>query len=138
MKDNKRRLLKDLPFENLKAGVVIWKGSRGGNFKYSVTRPTTFYKEGGESSGGVVSFDAPNAEVILDTIWDNEEWFEDADITHIDIKIISNHEISLQFGSMDYEDVEYLAKGIQHQLQINMPKDKYVWNKFEVTTRILS
>ena len=138
MKNNKRRLLKDLPFENLVTGTVVWKGSRGVNANYTVTRPTTFYAEGGESSGGITSFDAPNAEVILDTIWDNPDWFEDADINHIDIKIISNKELSLRFEAMDYEDVEELAKGILHQLVINMPKDKYVWNKFNVTARVRS
>ena len=134
MKNNKRRLLKDLPFDNLKVGTVVWKGSRGHGGSYSVSRGETFYESGGSSSNGIKTFGAV-AEKLLDIIWDNGEWFEDADINHITIEINSNN-LVLSFDHIDIEDATSLAKGIAHILP-HLGDGSYTWKKFSnITARL--
>jgi len=134
MENNKRRLLKDLPFGHLKIGDVIWKGGRGHGGQYSISNFNTYYETGGDSSNGIKCFEK-NEEEILNTIWDNEEWFEDADINHIDF-ICKKDEIVLKFKPIDKEEIEVLVKGIIHILP-ELEKGSYTWNKFKnITTKI--
>lgn len=134
MKTNKRRLLKDLPFDHCKKGVVLWKGSRGTGGTYSVTGRKTFYSGGGSSDNGIWVFDRQTEE-ILDLIWNNDEWFEDAILSHIDFSH-TNETVTLRFPSLDAEDAYNLMRGIIHILP--HLKDKgWVWSEFpELTTEI--
>lgn len=134
MKNNKRRLLKDLPFENLSKGTVIWKGGRGHSGTYSISRFATYYSQGGSSSNGILTFDE-SAEEIIDLVWDKEEWFEDANLEHIDF-VLSNKSLTLRFDTMDAEEVEELCKGLIHILG-HLEDGSYTWNKFSgITTSI--
>lgn len=130
MQTNKRRLLKDLPFANLKKGVVI-------NFinnSYSIHNGDTFYIGGGSSSNGISMFEK-SEEDILDTIWNNSEWFEDAVLTHIDF-IPRNNSITLKFDSIDIEEAEALTKGIIHILD-HLQDGNFTWSGFKnITTSI--
>lgn len=79
MKEHKKRLLKDLPFGDLKVGSVLYKVNSG----YQISLGETFYEQGGSSGRGVIVLD--NIEKsIINEIWDNGEWFEDAILKHID------------------------------------------------------
>jgi accessory colonization factor AcfC len=134
MENNKRRLLKDLPFGELKKGRVLYKGGRGHGGNYSISRGNTYYSTGGSSDNGITVFDK-SEESILDTIWDNEEWFEDAVLKHIDF-IPSSTSITLKFDPIDIDEVEDLTKGIIHILD-HLKEGGYVWNKFtDITTQI--
>ena len=131
MEELKRRLLKDLPFGNLKVNTVIYKANRGHGGNYSISHGETYYKEGGSSSNGITTFD-DSEEAILNAIWDNPEWFEDAVLEHIDF-IPSNTSITLKFKAMDIEDVETLTKGLIHILD-HLKDDNYTWNDFKAFT----
>ncbi len=131
MNINKRRLVKDLPFDGLSVGTVLWKGGRGHGGNYSVSNIPTFYESGGSSDNGIHVFDK-SVEDILDVIWDNEEWFEDADLTHIEI-VPATDSITLRFKPIDKEEAVELAKGIQHVLK-HLQDGSYVWNKFKDMT----
>jgi hypothetical protein len=112
----KKRLLKDLPFENIKANEVIFKGSHGHGNAYCISMGTTIYSTGGDSDNGCKSFDEIESS-ILDTIWDNPQWFEEAKLSHIKI---SHHksQIILDFPSQDLDDALEFAKVIQHLLVV--------------------
>ena len=132
MQEHKRRLLKDLPFGNLKKDSVIVYI----NNSYRINNGDTYYKEGGSSSNGISIFDE-SEENILNAIWDNPEWFEDAVLEHIDF-IPSNTSITLRFKAMDIEDVETLTKGLIHILD-HLEDDNYTWNNFKAfTTKIIN
>lgn len=127
-------MLKDLPFGNLKAGAVIYKGGRGHGGQFSISRGNTYYQEGGSSHDGLIAFD-DTEESILSAIWENEEWFEDATLSHIDV-IPSTTCITLRFKAIDKEEAETLAKGIIHILP-HLQDDSYTWNEFkDFTTAI--
>ena len=135
MKNNKRRLLKELPFENLKKGVVIWRGSRGQGGNYSISNASTYYEQGGSSSNGIEVF-TDTEENILDLIWDNEEWFEDADLKHINLVPVTEG-VLLRFKSIDRAEKEELMKGLRHILP-HLMDGNYVWNKFKDITSSIS
>ena len=79
MEKYKKRLLKDLPFGNLNKGAVLYKV----NSSYQMSRGETFYTAGGSSNNGINVLD--NAEKsIVDEIWENPKWFENAELKHID------------------------------------------------------
>ena len=133
---NKKRLLKDLPFSDLTVGTVIWKGGRGHGGEFSVSNGKTYYKCGGSSDNGIRVFEQ-NEEDILDTIWEDKKWFEEANIKHIDI-LPKTNSIILRFDSIDLEDAEDLAKGIINILP-HLKDDSYTWNKFsDITTQIVN
>lgn len=132
METNKRRLLKDLPVGNLKIGDVIVKGGRGHGGRYSITNLNTFYDTGGSSSNGLKVFDEAE-ESIIDLIWNNDEWVEDANLDTL-VLVPSTNRITIHFKSIDAEDAEALAKGIIHILE-HLGDGKhanggYIWNKF--------
>ena len=128
MKNNKRRLLKDLPFEGLKKGVVLWKGGRGHGGEYSISRGETYYSGGGSSSNGILTFERP-VEEIINLVWDNSEWFEDADLKEVEV-IASTTSITLRFKSIDKDEAEELAKGIIHIFP-HIEETGWVWSKFK-------
>lgn len=131
----KKRLLKDLPFENdILAGTVICKGSRGTGTKYTVTRGSTYYGGGGSSSNGLLTFTEPE-EDIIDAIWDKKNWFEPAELKHIDF-VPKSDSITLRFKNIDREDAENLMKGLIHILP-QMSEKGYAWSEFsDITTAI--
>jgi len=132
---NKRRLLKDMPFDNLSKGTVVSTGLGGLYGKYHIEQGNTYYKSGSSSSRGVTTFDK-KVEEIIDLVWDNEEWFEDADLEEIKV-IPSNTKIILEFKPIDIEEAENLAKGIMHILP-HLGDDSYVWGKFKDVKTIIS
>ena len=139
MENNKRRLLKDLPFEGATKNTVIFKGGRGHGGNYSVSRGETYYQTGGSSDRGLTCF-TETEESILDVIWDNSEWFENADLNHIDF-IPVEEGILLRFKNIDRDEKEDLIKGlifILPFLQEGKTKNSgYIWNKFKnITTGI--
>lgn len=134
MKNDKRRLLKDLPFSNLKKGDVLYRASRGQSGDFTVSNGNTYYDSGSGSSNGVKTFNELE-EKILNKIWDDTEWFKDAELKHIDF-IPKNSSITLRFDSIDLEEVEELTKGLIHILP-HLTDKGYVWNKFsDITTSI--
>ena len=134
MENNNRRLLKDLPFENLEKGDVISRGNKGFGGEFSISGGQTFYEGGGSSDRGLQGFN-DKEEDILREIWDNEEWFADADLKHIDL-IPATKSITLRFEPIDIEEAEILAKGIIKILP-HLQDGSYAWNKFKnITTQI--
>ena len=134
MTHNKRRLLKDLPFEGLTRGTVVWCGGRGHGGKYSVSRGHTFYVGGTGSDRGIVTFEPP-VEEIISLVWDDPLWFEDATLKHVEV-IPKTEGIILRFQSIDIEDAEEFAQGLIHILP-EMGKGSWVWNKFiDITTEM--
>jgi hypothetical protein len=126
----KKRLLKDLPFENLVAGTVLYRV----NGSYQIDSFKRYYESGGSSSGPTNVMDKSEKEVI-DVIWDNEDWFESAELKHVDI-VLSMDSVTLRFKTMSADDVESFAKGIQRILP-HLADDSYTWNKFSnITTKI--
>ncbi len=123
----KRRSLKDLPFGGLKIGDVLYKGGRGTRGNYTVSGKTSFYENGGSSSGGLKVFE-DSEENILDMIWDNSEWFEVADVKHMDV-VATTTNITLKFKPIDIEDSETIAKGIIHVMK-HLEEKSYSWNEF--------
>lgn len=134
----KKRLLKDLPFENIKAGTVIFYGSHGHGHgsTYCINRGEALYESGGSSSNGCSSFNETEVS-ILDAIWNNPEWFIEAKLKHIDI-IARTNEIILRFDSLDMDDAQMLARGIQHWIMIsNKEDDNHAWSEFRgFTTKL--
>ncbi len=134
MENNKRRLLKDLPFDGCGKGVIIWKGGRGHGGKYSISNKETYYSTGGSSSNGLTLFDK-NEEEIIDLIWDNKDWFVDADLKHIDF-IFTTTSVMLKFDSIDIEDSKDLTRGLIHILP-ELKKKGWTWERFgDITTAI--
>lgn len=126
----KKRLLKDLPFEKLVVGTVLYRV----NGSYQIDSFNTYYDMGGSSSGPTTVMDKAEKEII-DVIWDNEDWFEAADLKHIDI-VLARNSLTLRFKTMSAEDVESFTKGIQRILP-HLADGSYTWNKFsDVTTKI--
>lgn len=126
-----KRLLKDLPFDSLKAGQVLIKRNNG----YEMPTIPQFYETGGESSGVTYCYTSGSEKDIIDTIWDSSEWFEEATFSHVDI-IVGFNETKLRYKSLSAEKAIYLAKGIQHILK-HLDDESYVWNGMGgVTTRI--
>jgi hypothetical protein len=128
---NKKRLLKDLPFGELTKGDVLRKCNGG----YVVEAFDTFYTSGGSSSGGVKTLDGSEIN-ILDIIWENPEWFEDAELKHIEFKMNFNS-ITLKFEPLSAEDVQDLTRGIIHILP-RLRDGPYVWGKFNGLTTSIS
>jgi len=134
MKTNKRRLLKDLPFDRFTKGTVV-ESVNGG---YQINGGKTFYEGGGSSDNGTWS--AIDAQYdVIETVWDNKDWFEVAKLKHI--KFVPKKEsITLHFESLDLDDVETLTKGliaILPSLEDKLNGSSRVWNKFtDITTEI--
>lgn len=134
MENNKRRLLKHLPFDNLEPGDVIWRGGRGHGGEFSVSRGHTFYESGSSSGNGIYGFNK-SAEEILLKIWDDPDWFEDANLTHIDV-VAKTDSITLRFKPIDIEEAEEFMRGLIHILP-EIEKAGFVWSKFKgITTTI--
>ena len=130
MTNNERRLLKDLPFDGLKRGDVL-KQTNGG---YCLTGFSTYYSTGGSSSSGTKCSDGVSTD-ILDTIWENTEWFEPAELKHIDI-VLGKSQIALRFEPISAEKAETLARGIQHIIK-HLDDGSCIWNGMGgVTTQI--
>ena len=124
----RKRLLKDLPFANLKTGDVI--RNEGG--RYLIHHGESFYEGGGSSDKGIENF-GESEDQLLDKIWDDCEWFEDAELKHIEL-VPKTGSITLRFDPIDIEDAETLAKGIIHILP-ELTKGNHTWNKFkDITT----
>jgi hypothetical protein len=126
----KKRLLKDLPFDNLKKGDVLCRV----NGSYQIELGETFYSSGRSSHNGVIVLDSLSQEIV-DMIWDNNNWFEDAVLNHITV-IPKASEVILKFDSICLDDSICLAKGIIHILP-HLTDNSFVWNKFkDITTSI--
>jgi hypothetical protein len=121
----KKRLLKDLPFANLKAGMVISEYNSG----YCIKNGETYYSTGGSSSNGITCFEE-SEEAIIKTIWDNPEWFTEAVLNKITLKA-RRDSVTLSFDSIDIEDAELLAKGIMALIPKLAEYKNYSWGKFE-------
>jgi hypothetical protein len=125
----KKRLLKDLPFGNLNKDTVLYRV----NGSYQLNNGKTYYETGHSDNGCFVC--NSNEKGIIDLIWDNPDWFEDASLSHIDL-IPTTTSLTLRFKPIDIEDAEYLAMGIVHILE-HLQEGNYVWNKFKnITTKI--
>lgn len=129
-----KRLLKDLPFENIKKGTVI-RDDRLGS-KYTISHGNTYYEGGGSSSNGDECFGDSESEIIK-VIWNNPEWFEEAELKTVKVKA-KNDSIILTFkeGTICIEDSETLAHAVCKLLRDHLGDGKvknggWVWNKFE-------
>jgi hypothetical protein len=130
----KKRLLKHLPFSNLEPGDVIYRGGRGTGGEFTISGGKTYYAGGGSSDNGIQGFNN-SEEDILEKVWEDSEWFEDADLKHIDF-IAKNDSITLRFKSIDIDDAEDLARGIMHILP-EIENGNWAWNKFKgITTEM--
>lgn len=119
----KKRLLKDLPFGNLEEGTVLYKVNAG----YQVSQGETFYSTGGSSDNGIIQLSKVEKEII-DKIFDDSEWFEEATLKKVYL-IPRRNSITLRFKSMDLDDAVAIAKGLKHIFP--MLKDgSYIWNEF--------
>jgi len=95
----KKRLKKDLPFGELKAGMVLTKTDDG----YEIC-----FKG--------FSYPLPDNETsIIDKIWNDEEWFEPAIVDVLVIKY-SYDKIEIVYPTMDGEDAHLLASKIAEYL----------------------
>jgi hypothetical protein len=123
----KKRLLKDLPFGGLNAGIVLTKANGG----YHVALGNTMYREGGESSNGWIVLSESEA-AIVDMIWGNADWFVDARVNNLDFKVGKDN-ILVTFPSLDLEDAQVLAKGMKHCLIqfFGQEAQTYTWHKFK-------
>lgn len=123
---NKKRLLKDLPFSNLKSGNVLTKGNGG----YYQERGEMIYSSGGSSHNGWKVLQGSEIDII-DKIWEDTEWFEDADLSEIVIHVNCN-EISLSFKPLDLGQAQDFAKGVASCLKNFYGKEKgsYVWHQW--------
>jgi hypothetical protein len=129
-KQYKKRLLKDLPFGQLDKGSVLYQV----NNSYQISRGETFYSSGGSSDNGAIVLDEKEKSII-DEIWENPDWFEDAILKEI-VFVPKVSSIMLAFEPMDIEDVIDLTKGIIKILP-HLSDGNYVWKQFsEVNTRI--
>jgi len=127
----KKRLLKDLPFGELNKGTVLTKGNGG----YYVDRGQTIYKEGGSSDNGWSVLDDKEC-AIIDMVWENETWFAESTIKHIDIKATTT-KILIEFEPVDLGQAQLFAKGIQHSFLHYGEEKNYSWNIFKgFTTRV--
>ena len=125
-KMEKKRLKKDLPFGNLKAGEVLTKCNK----EFRILCGETWYSPNlSGSDRGIITFEKAEEEILL-KIWNDEEWFEDASLDVLKIKV-STSKIEFQFKPLDLEDAQTLAKGIVFCLNKHFGEEKsYVWNKF--------
>jgi len=133
----KKRLKRDLPFGKnnfTEEGTVI----RFSGITFSIDRGNAFYEDGSTSHNGIYTFDEPEAK-ILEKIWGDSDWFEDATLSHVDIVIYGNNKIILEFDELDAEDVENLARSINHYFHSIMGKEKenYVWDELAGFTTTL-
>ena len=127
----KKRLLKDLPFGNLNKRAVLTKDNGG----YYIERGETIYKGGGSSHNGWNTLDDKECEIV-NVIWDNEEWFVDATIKHIDIKATTN-KIIIEFDAVDLGQAQLFAKGLKHTFLHFGEEENYAWNIFKGFTSTL-
>ena len=124
---NKKRLLKDLPFGGLTRGVVLTKGNGG----YYTDLGDTIYSEGhGSSHRGQRTLDSITEYDIVDLIWNNLEWFEDADLKAITIEA-STDKIVISFLPLDLAQAQTFAKGIAWCLDFSWPASGYTWSEFK-------
>ena len=111
----KKRLKKDLPFgefnRTVKGTVINYDGIKYFIHKYFSYDDIYVFEE--------------NATQILNTIWNDPTWFEDAKINHIDI-LIDNDKIILRFDNLDIKDVVNLAKAIDHYFHSVLEKEDYI------------
>ncbi len=127
----KKRLLKDLPFGNLNKGTVLTKRNGG----YYLECGETLYKSGGSSHNGWLTLDDKECEIV-NMIWDNEEWFIEATIKHIEIKATTT-KIIIEFDPVDLGQAQLFAKGLQHTF-LHYGEEKGSWNVFKDFTSSLS
>lgn len=127
----KKRLLKDLPFHHLIAGTVLTKGDGG----YYEELGDCFFSPSG--TGNHRGWDVlEKAEIyLLDTIWNNSEWFEAATLNHIDIKTCTD-KIILSFKPLDLGQAQTFAKGLFSCLENYGNEDiAYTWQEFKGFTK---
>jgi len=129
----KKRLLKDLPFDALKKGDVLTKAVDG----YYIDCGRTFYSGGGDSSNGC-NYMTENAAPIIDLIWNDPKWFVQADIKHVDIKATKD-KIIISFDPVDLEQSQIFAMGIRSCLSKFASEDgSHTWDEFKGFTMSLS
>lgn len=129
----KKRLLKEMPFGDLKVGSVLTSVNGG----YEINNGQTFYREGGSSSNGTTCFNGAEEDIIT-AVWNDKKWFEDADLKHIEIKA-ERSKIILEFEPLDLDDAQTLARGIQSCLTLFYGEEdsNYVWKHFKgFTTKV--
>ena len=121
----KKRLLKDLPFGGLNKNTVLTKGNGG----YYIERGDTIYNGGGGSHNGWTTFDGKECDII-NMIWDNTDWFVEANINHLEIKATTTG-IIIGFDAVDMGQAQLFAKGLQQCLLHYGEEEKYSWNIFK-------
>lgn len=122
----KKRLLKDLPFWNF----IKWDVFSKWNWTYYIDMWETIYESGGSSSNWI-NYLEQNEKDIVDLVWDNESWFVESKIDHIQI-VAKNDKIEINFSPLDKRDAQDFAKWIQATLIEHFWKSdrNMVWNKF--------
>lgn len=110
-----------MPFGELKKDTVLSKGDSGGSF----------FVGGGSSSHTKPNFYGLEADIIAN-LWDNDDWFVDAELKHIDI-IIESNKIIIEFDPIDLGDAQTFAKGIKSCLNkfYGIEEHNYIWKKFK-------
>ena len=129
---SKKRLLKDLPFRKLTKGTVLTTGNHG----YYIDRGVTYYAGGGSSNNGWIVLDEAEIEIVR-MIWENPEWFTDATVPILDMKVFTD-KIEITFASLDLGQAQMLARGIQSCLaNFGNEEESYVWQEFKGFTILL-
>ena len=128
----KKRLLKDLPFGHLNKNSVLTKNGCG----YFIDNGVVLYTQGGGADNGKTVFEKEE-EDIIDMIWDNPDWFIDAEIKNIVIKA-GTQSIEIIFDAVDLGQAQLFARGINHCLKSHYGQDgNYSWNIFKGFTATL-
>lgn len=122
----KKRLLKDLPFCQLTVGTVLTKANGG----YHVDNGDTIYVGGGSCHRGWMGLDKSECGIV-DMIWENKDWFVDAKVTAIEMKVHTD-KIVLSFEALDLGQAQTFAKGIKRCLRDFGNEDgSYAWHEFK-------
>lgn len=123
---NKKRLLKDLPFCNLTAGKVLTKANGG----YYIDGGELIYSGGGHSSNGIEALNTVECSIV-DLIWEDAKWMEDAKIKHIEAKA-GLSSITLSFKPVDLGQSQTLAMGIVSCLTrfFGTEDGQHTWDEF--------
>ncbi len=123
----KKRLLKDLPFGNLTKGTVLDEV----NDSYQIESFPNYYS-GLLSSENAMQVLEKSEREIVDEIWENEEWFEEASLDNIEFVNVDNG-VLLRFKPISAYDKNILMKGLIHILE-HLKDGSYTWNKFKDIT----
>lgn len=107
----KKRILKDLPFRDVKKGDVIGFI----NNRYRIDHGDMIYDGGSTAHIGITEFDLTE-HAILDKIWNDSEWFEEAKINHVNVVASKDH-LTLWFDSLDLADAQEFARGVIHLMR---------------------